>query len=579
MRVAPGTTGVRRIGLVLVVLFVVCTLAAAPFTAAASTTSYVQLAASWPLKLAVAASGALSSVEQSAAAVIHSGLDGASSLVALALAPFSASAPQPAAVITATPPSLPPPPTALPSPAQATTPSRSTAAAPTTRTASSRLAPIYLSVTTNDAGLLARLAALEGKVSALAQASPPTPVIFSTYGGGAASSAYVNTPGLTQKIDQLSGTTLTDVSFQGTVSGITSAMLPTDLTISSAALTGFAPNSPLTNSLLGYQHTTSCMTTLTVIATYRAGQSGRLFCQRPANGILYANASSSLAAAASFVFDSANGRLGIGTSSPADTLAVNGPIYLASTTPSDTASRLYNSSGSLFWNGSLIGGATTGTWSTDGTNVWRASGKVGVGTTSPWANLSMQSSAGVPQFAIGSSTATSFVVDKDGNVGIGTSSPGIASAVLTISGTADIPGINVDLSQSVLNGAAGFVVRVPGTGNQKAFQLLEGTDATAWSSFEYNIGGSGKSGLALGPGFAGRDVALYRSATSTLAFSTGGTQRLTINASGNVGIGTSSPSFPLDIQGNMRVNLGSGGGILLQSTSGSSDKNLLFGRM
>ena len=91
---------------------------------------------------------------------------------------------------------------------------------------------MYLTVSTTDPSLLDRLAALEAKVSALAQASPPTPVIFSTYGGGAASSAYVNTPGLTQKIDQLSGTTLTNVTLQGTVSGITSAMLPTDLTIS-----------------------------------------------------------------------------------------------------------------------------------------------------------------------------------------------------------------------------------------------------------------------------------------------------------------------------------------------------------
>src|SRR3954447_6891482 len=111
MRAAPGTTGDRRIGLVITGLFVVLSLAAAPFTAAASTTtsttSYVQLAASWPLKLAVAASGALSAAEQSAAAVLQSGLNGASSLVALALAPFSASVATPAAGVSAAPPSSP----------------------------------------------------------------------------------------------------------------------------------------------------------------------------------------------------------------------------------------------------------------------------------------------------------------------------------------------------------------------------------------------------------------------------------------------------------------------------------------
>lgn len=63
-------------------------------------------------------------------------------------------------------------------------------------------------------------------MSALAQASAQPPVIFNTYAGGAASSGFVNTPGLTQKIDQLTGTTLTNVTLQGTLSGLTSAMLP-----------------------------------------------------------------------------------------------------------------------------------------------------------------------------------------------------------------------------------------------------------------------------------------------------------------------------------------------------------------
>jgi hypothetical protein len=81
--------------------------------------------------------------------------------------------------------------------------------------------------------------------------------------------------------------------------------------------------------------------------------------------------------------------LGIGTSSPSDIFAVNGPIFLGAVSPSQTTSRLYNTGGSLYWNGSLLGGASVGNWATDGTNVWRAGGNVGIGTTSPATTLSV----------------------------------------------------------------------------------------------------------------------------------------------------------------------------------------------
>ena len=51
------------------------------------------------------------------------------------------------------------------------------------------------------------------------------------------------------------------------------------------------------------------------------------------------------------------------------------------------------------------------------------SSKVGIGTSTPWAKLSIDAPAGVNSFAIGSSTATYFLVNSSGNVGIGTTSP------------------------------------------------------------------------------------------------------------------------------------------------------------
>jgi hypothetical protein len=83
------------------------------------------------------------------------------------------------------------------------------------------------------------------------------------------------------------------------------------------------------------------------------------------------------------------GALGIGTTSPSDIFAVNGPIYLADISPSATANRLYSNGGSLYWAGSLVGGGSVGNWTTSGGNVYRASGNVGIGTTSPSQSLSV----------------------------------------------------------------------------------------------------------------------------------------------------------------------------------------------
>jgi hypothetical protein len=54
------------------------------------------------------------------------------------------------------------------------------------------------------------------------------------------------------------------------------------------------------------------------------------------------------------------------------------------------------------------------------------SGKMGIGSTTPWGQLSVNPNGiggGVPEFVIGSSTETHFIVDGRGYVGIGTTSP------------------------------------------------------------------------------------------------------------------------------------------------------------
>ncbi len=115
--------------------------------------------------------------------------------------------------------------------------------------------------------------------------------------------------------------------------------------------------------------------------------------------------------------DAANNRVGIATTTPTDTFSLNGPAYLSQiTAPANTTNRLYNNAGSLYWAGSLIGGASTGNWTTDGTHVYRTTGNVGIATTSPYAKLSVSGNAAIDgtltasTFTATSTTATSTLL-------------------------------------------------------------------------------------------------------------------------------------------------------------------------
>ena len=84
--------------------------------------------------------------------------------------------------------------------------------------------------------------------------------------------------------------------------------------------------------------------------------------------------------------------------------------------------------GTTYFTGALIApvNATAGGWQNDGTQSFLADStdNVGIGTTTPWAQLSINPNGiSGPSFVIGSSTATNFIVTNSGNVGIGTTSP------------------------------------------------------------------------------------------------------------------------------------------------------------
>ena len=92
--------------------------------------------------------------------------------------------------------------------------------------------------------------------------------------------------------------------------------------------------------------------------------------------------------------------------------------------------------------------------------------------------------------------------------------PSVANT-FTAAQTVDFNGTGLIVDARDYTGTApAFEVIVGTSGDRKGFQIKQGDQNTAWASFEYSAGGSGKQGLGLGTGSGGRDVVLYRDAAN-----------------------------------------------------------------
>jgi hypothetical protein len=286
------------------------------------------------------------------------------------------------------------------------------------------------------------------------------------------------------------------------------------------------------------------------------------------------------------------GNLGVGTSSPsyllecsnsADTV-VSAAITNASTgTSAQTRLRLNNSTGNfgtlthtggsftssgvfrqdgtyLFGNGaggvSLITGAATPiVFATNSTERMRidSSGNVGVGTTAPSQRVSVGASSGTigygieytptdqQVFALTANLATGEVrhfadtnyfptfyannaermrIDTSGNVGIGTSAP---AAKLQVIGSV--------FSQIAVDGSNASGVRLVPAGSGEQFVRFVTSDGSNRAAISGQDDGGGPGSMR------------FYTANSLAAM----TQRMLIDSSGNVGIGTSSPATRLTV--------------------------------
>jgi hypothetical protein len=125
-----------------------------------------------------------------------------------------------------------------------------------------------------------------------------------------------------------------------------------------------------------------------------------------------------------------------------------------------------------------------------------------------------------------------FVVTATGNVGIGTTSPTTAVSI----GGATSVSLGISMSPQGWNSAL-HRLTVPTSG-----------DTSVWS-FNYNGSAVDYSGYATSSIGVGNGAILF----STNTTNTAPTERMRIDSTGNVGIGTNTPGTPLDVNGTVRA--------------------------
>ena len=320
--------------------------------------------------------------------------------------------------------------------------------------------------------------------------------------------------------------------------------------------------------------------------------------------------------------DSTNNRVGIGTTSPSESIHTTGNIRLGDSAPAE----LYSNSSELRFgvDKNNDNGTSNITFYVDNSEKMRidSSGKVGIGTTSPSEELELASSSPTIRLTDTNDSTYGSVsynvnalmlngdntircstdgserlrIDSSGNVGIGTTSP---AKTLTVAGT----GLRVQSTASAdfySTGQDALIVN-NGTANLRFWNngsermridssgrvLLNKTAATGSLTLESQA----PSGFSIGSGF-------YSSATgSTIEFKdsnttanykvrigaytddmvmfAGGSERMRIDSSGNVGIGTASADEALEVSGDVKS---SGGNFGIYHFGETSDVTKIVGR-
>ena len=242
-----------------------------------------------------------------------------------------------------------------------------------------------------------------------------------------------------------------------------------------------------------------------------------------------------------------NGYVGIGTTSPLARLHVTGNI-LSYTEATNTASLFISANNSYNWqfgigNNSNFVITEGGGLNAIGTTRFSIlpGGNVGIGTTTPTSKLQVSGSTNVVNIVGSGSAATSSIFSVDGNNGrLFEITDDLSDSIFSANTIAGLPVIEAFSDYTVrlgtYNGASGSTVNI--TGSNVGIGIVNPDSklmiANANSSF-YRFGYAGTSDV-----YIDTNNMYFRTAT-------GGSNTVTINSSGNVGIGTTNPLTKIEV--------------------------------
>ena len=222
---------------------------------------------------------------------------------------------------------------------------------------------------------------------------------------------------------------------------------------------------------------------------------------------------------ANLFWDDTNNTLGIGTSSPGTTR-----LYISTNRATNPNLQVWDTfNGATFENSALL--------SYDGTKTF-------------FYNFQAN------PLAFGTNNTERMRIDASGNVGIGTSSPGAKLTTSQSSTTAYASIFNTPTVGLTAGDYVNMAYFANGRGtNNDGLRIVNLRDSTGsgtgnWETESYRI----RRSVDQNDGSTGVQEEIVFG-NNLLAFNTGGSERMRIDSSGNVGIGTSSPSERLIIQG------------------------------
>jgi hypothetical protein len=260
-------------------------------------------------------------------------------------------------------------------------------------------------------------------------------------------------------------------------------------------------------------------------------------------------------------------------------------IYSSGSTKfGDSLDDTHEFTGSLYITGSTVS-LQGGSFSGSGANLFNipASGITGLNLSQiATGSVSASVSLGTGSFTISSGSSNFLFISSSGNIGIGTTTP---TYKLDVNGSGRLYGFGTDLltvgqgnnNTSMLVGYGGTLNMRLGWGNGGAFiHVLNDSGLYLQSTVNGSASTGGVAvGLGAGTSLGGRlhvrGTGTTSSTTAFLVQNSNASSSLAVLDNGNVGIGTSSPSYKLDVNsGNLRVTNTSAVDVFYTATNGQN---------